>query len=127
MSKLLIAMFITAGLGFAAPVMAQTTAPTATPASPSTDTPAPPSADTPAPPATDSLAPPSKDSHDAAPKAKVRVAKDDVAARAKCDLYSGPAKETCISDAKGEQDKPLDKCDGFAGAAKDSCLKNDRQ
>jgi hypothetical protein len=113
MSKLMIALFVAAGLGFAGSSMAQTNAPTATPTAPDV-------APTPMLNNNDDAVP----TGNAAPKGKVRVAKDEAAAIAKCDQYSGPAKETCISNAKGLQDTPLDKCDGFAGAAKDACLGN---
>jgi hypothetical protein len=107
MSKLMNALFIAAGLGLAGSSMAQTNAPATAPTAPDANP-----------------APMQKNSTDAAPKGKVSVARDDAAALAKCNQFSGPAKETCVTDAKGLQDAPLDKCDGFAGAAKDSCLKN---
>jgi hypothetical protein len=116
MSKMMSALLIAAGLGLAGSGMAQTNAPAASPASPAS--PAAASAPDAYP------APMQKSGVDAAPKGKVSVARDDAAALAKCNLFSGPAKETCITDAKGLQDTPLDKCDGFAGPAKDSCLKN---
>jgi hypothetical protein len=107
MSKLMIALFIAGGLGFAGSGIAQTNASTTAPTVPDA-----------------APTPTSRGSYDTAPEDKARIASDEAAEIAKCDLYSGSAKETCITNSKGLQDMPLDKCDGFAGAAKDSCLGN---
>ena len=126
MSRLLIALFITAGLGFAAPAMAQTYAPKST------------------------ASPMSKDAYAMAKTnadAQYKVDKDA------CSTLSGNSKDICMAKAKGKDeiakadaeaayentpknrenarvavaqanyDVAAEKCDDLAGNRKDVCVK----
>jgi hypothetical protein len=106
MSKLMIAMFISAGLGVAGPALAQTAAPSTTPA------------------------PITKDASTAAKPDANAQQKVDLDA---CTSMSGAAKDKCVTQAnskakislaKEESAAAIAKCDALSGAAKDTCLKD---
>jgi len=108
MSKLMIAMFIAAGLGIAGPGMAQTAAPKDSPAPMAKDGNAPAKSGADAQQKVDldacasmTGAPKDKCVTQANSKAKISLAKEEAAAAiAKCDALTGAAKDTCVKDTK---------------------------
>jgi len=106
MSKLMVAMFISAGLSIAGPAMAQTNAPSTTPS------------------------PMAKDGYATARPDANAQQKIDLDA---CAVMTGVSKDKCVTQAndkakislaKEETAAAIAKCDGLTAAAKDTCVKD---